>query len=152
MKNKNGFTLVEITISVTLLSAVMVFLLGFVSEVRKDEDSITLRTEMLLNKNIIAKTINQDIRGSGGIKSQTCSNTKCTITLNNNITKTIEITNEGTLLTYKNTTTDKIELTRKLPDNYIYNIKSTENTAIYLITIEVDSYPEYNIDIVNNKI
>ena len=42
MKNKNGFTLVEITISVTLLSAVMVFLLGFVSEVRKDEDSITL--------------------------------------------------------------------------------------------------------------
>ena len=40
MKNKNGFTLIEIAISVTLLSVVMVFMIRFLSVIRKDEDGI----------------------------------------------------------------------------------------------------------------
>lgn len=150
MKNKKGFTLVEVAISVSLLSFVMVFLLRFITEIRKDEDTISLNTEMLLNKAIISKTINEDIN-KVGINSLTCSNTKCTITLKNNKTKTIEITDDGNKITYKNVTDDEIELSKKLPNDYVFNIKKTENTNLYLITIEVDSHEEYNIEIVNKK-
>lgn len=150
MKNKKGFTLVEVAISVSLLSFVMVFLLRFISEIRKDEDTISLNTEMLLNKAVISKTINEDINETG-ISSLTCSNTKCTIALKNNKTKTIEITNDGSKLTYKNITDDEIELTKILPNEYVYNIKKTENANLYLIEIEIDSHPEYNIEIVNKK-
>lgn len=150
MKNKKGFTLVEVAISVSLLSFVMVFLLRFVSEIRKDEDTISLNTEMLLNKAIISKTINESVNNTG-ISSLTCSNIKCTIILKDNKTKTIEITDDGTKLTYKNVTDDEIELTRKLPNEYVYNIRKTENASLYLIEIEIDSHPEYNIEIVNKK-
>ena len=44
-----------------------------------------------------------------------------------------------------------IELSKKLPNDYVFNIKKTENTNLYLITIEVDSHEEYNIEIVNKK-
>lgn len=150
MKNKKGFTLVEVAISVSLLSFVMVFMLKFVSEIRKDEDSISLNTDMLLNKAIISKTINEDVNEEG-ISTLTCSNIKCTINLKNNKTKTIEITDDGTKLTYKNITDDEIELVRVLPNEYVYNIKKTETSNLYLIEIEIDSHPEYNIEIVNKK-
>lgn len=149
--NKKGFTLIEIAISVSLLSLVMVFMIKLVSIIRTDEDSISLETDLILAKTIISRTINDDIKSSNGIKNVSCTDTKCTINLNNDTTKTIEIKNEGTTLEYKNTTTNKLELTRKLPNNYTFSLNKSETTYLTIIEIEVVSHPEYNIEIVDKK-
>ncbi len=151
MKNKKGFTLVEIAISVSLLSLVMVFMIKFVSIIRTDEDSISLETDMLLTKSIVSKTINEDIKDESGITSISCANNKCTISLKSGKNKTLEITDEGTTLLYKDITNNKIEFTRKLPNNYVFSLNKEETNYLYIIEINIDSHPEYNVEIVDKK-
>lgn len=149
--NKKGFTLVEVSISVALLSLVMVFMLRFLSDIRKDEDAIGFRTEMLLNKSIISKNINEDIRSAGGISTLSCTSNKCTFLLKDNTSRELEIINEGSVLSYKNTTTEKIDFTRKLPNGYVFNFSKMENPQVFVLDIIMDSEQEYNVQIVSEK-
>ena len=59
--NKKGFTLIELSISVALLSVVIIYLLYFLKTVRDEDEGINAVTEMELDKAIISKTINSDI-------------------------------------------------------------------------------------------
>lgn len=140
--NKKGFTLVELTISVALISIIMVFLLNFLGQIRKDEDTISETTENILNKSLISKTINEDIRDGEGINYINCTNTSCEITLNNNITKELIIENKK--LTYRDVTNNNIILTKKLKNQYNIILEQEDGlTLIKLNNIE----KEYNIDI-----
>ncbi len=150
--NKKGFTLVEVTISVALLSLVMVFMLRFISDIRRNEDSISMTTDLLLNKTIIARSLNEDIKKSEGISSSICTSSKCTLVLGNDKTKTIEISGEGRIVTYKNETDGKVDLTRRLPEGYTYSLSKIENDLVTVIKISVSSNPEYNIEIVDDKV
>lgn len=151
MKKKNGFTLVEIAISVTLLSVVMVFMIKFIAILRTDEDSIGLETDLILNKTIISRTIHEDIIGSNGISSLSCTNLKCTFSLKDGSSRSAEVINEGTTLVYKNITKNEILLSRKLPNNLVFVLSGSETTYLYMINIAVDSHTEHNIEIVNKK-
>jgi prepilin-type N-terminal cleavage/methylation domain-containing protein len=149
--NKKGFTLVELSISVTLLSLVMVFMFKFLSDIRKDEDLISFRTEMLLNKSIISKNINEDIREAGGISTLSCTSSKCSIGLKDNTLRELEIINKGAVLSYKNVSTNRLDFTRKLPSGYVFNFSKVENSQVFVLSIIMDSKEEYNVDIVSQK-
>lgn len=150
--NKKGFTLVEVTISVALLSLVMVFMLRFISEIRRDEDTISLNTDLLLNKTILSKSLNKDVSDSLGFSSTTCSSKLCTFNFNNGKKKTLEVSHEGSVITYKNITDDRVELSRKLPDGYVFSLEKKDNSLVTIIEINVSSIPEYNIEIVDDKV
>lgn len=152
MRNKKGFTLIEVAISVTLLSVVMVFMIKFVSIIKSDEDLIDIETDLILNKTIISRTIHEDIILANGIASLNClTNTKCTIELNNGESRNLEIIMDGTTLVYKNTSNDEILLSKKNPNDYKFSLNKNETAYLYLLNIGVDSHPEYNIEIVNKK-
>ena len=142
--NKKGFTLVELSISVTLLSLVMVFMFKFLSDIRKDEDLISFRTEMLLN-------INEDIREAGGISTLSCTSSKCSIGLKDNTLRELEIINKGAVLSYKNVSTNRLDFTRKLPSGYVFNFSKVETSQVFVLSIIMDSKEEYNVDIVSQK-
>ncbi len=148
MRNKNGFTLIEISISVTLLSVVMVFMFKFLDIIRKDEVGMSDKTDMLINKTLISKTINEDIRASLGINNIECIDNSCTLVLNNDESKVIELSKDKRTLTYKNITTDEVILRRKTSDGYIYNLSLKQNDSLKLIEIGIDSHEEYNVEIV----
>lgn len=152
MLNKKGFTLLEVTISIALLSIVMVFMFRLLNIVRRDEDSVSLITELLLNKSILAKNLNESIKKSEGISSLDCTTTKCTINLNDGTTKVLELTNNNTVVELTDTTNSKKEVVRKLPNNYTYQLKSLENDYLTIITLSVNSHEEYNVEIVDKKI
>ena len=149
--NKKGFTLVELSVSVTLLSLVMVFMLRFLNEIRKDEDAIGFKTEMSLHKTIISKNINEDIKKSGGISSLECANKKCVITLNDESIRELELKKDNSIVSYKDVTNDVLLFTRQLPEGQTFNLGLLNNEKVYVITILVELHPEYNIDIVNEK-
>ena len=48
--NKNGFTIVELIISVTILSIVMVFALNLLVVLKEKETSLDTDTDMVLNQ------------------------------------------------------------------------------------------------------
>lgn len=60
MKNNKGFTLVELVISITLLSIVLVFMMKVLISLKNKEDANGINTKLLVNQTIISKTLNND--------------------------------------------------------------------------------------------
>ena len=144
---KNGFTLVELTISIALLSVVMIALLNFLLLIKKEDLGIETITFIELDKSIISKTINSDILNENYINTISCTDSACDITLNTGVKRTISI--EGNIIKYTDTTNNKILLSRKT--NLTYTLKNENLTTIDKITFVTED-SQYNIEIISSKI
>ena len=144
---KNGFTLVELTISITLLSVVMIFLLNFLTLVKKEDVGIEETTSMEIDKSVISKTINSDILKENYINTFSCTDVLCSVTLKSGAKRTITI--DGNIVKYTDTTNNKVLMSRKT--NLSYTLKSTSLTTIDKITLVTEN-SEYNIEIISSKI
>ena len=147
--DRKGFTLIEISVSVALLSVVLLFVINMLTIIRNDEDNIAVDTKLELNKAIISKTINDDILNNDGIKNVTCENElSCSLTLNkDDALRKIYITKgtdnkENALVSVLNYEEIKEGNT---------NILFTRKTLINILTINVEEHPEYNIEIVSKN-
>ncbi len=173
--NKKGFTLIELTVSIVLLSLIMVFMFNFLSILKKDEDKIENNTEIIVMRNSISQYINEDIRNNEGISEISCCNEyDCTYTcpdesenidaygihMKNGKIKKItlvkaeldENTKPYQIVMYEDITDTNnivIELKRQLPEKYSFNplIYSNMNNLHY-IKIPVTLHPELDIEIV----
>ncbi len=144
---KNGFTLVELTISIALLSVVMIFLLNFLTLVKKEDVGIEETTSMEIDKSVISKTINSDILKENYINTFSCTDVLCSVTLKSGAKRTITI--DGNIVKYIDTTNNKVLMSRKT--NLSYTLKSTSLTTIDKITLVTEN-SEYNIEIISSKI
>ncbi len=144
---KNGFTLVELTISIALLSVVMIFLLNFLTLVKKEDVGIEETTSMEIDKSVISKTINSDILKENYINTFSCTDVLCSVTLKSGAKRTITI--DGNIVKYTDTTNNKVLMSRKT--NLSYTLKSTSLTTIDKITLVTEN-SEYNIEIISSKI
>ncbi len=151
MTNKKGFTLLEVTISIALLSFVMVFMFRLLNMARKDENAISLTTELLLNKATLSKNLNESIKKSKGIASSTCTESACTLNMKDGTTKELKIINNK-IVELTDTTKNLKEVVRELPNDFKYKIRRVDNEYLTLITLIVTSHEEYNIEIVDKKI
>lgn len=143
---KKGFTLVELAISVALLSVVMIFLLNFLKQINEEDVGIDDVSNLILNKNVISETINKDIHNNGGIQAVSCTSATCDITLNN-VTRNISLVNNT--LTYTDTTNNIILLKREVNSNY--NLKYNDKTTVYEILLEDYTNSENNIIFISRK-
>lgn len=90
--NKKGMTLVEIIISIALISIVLVFLFSLLVDVKDMNDEASINSDYLINKALILKNIEEDLdKATSELKINTC-------TINNFYT---------TYDTYKNDLEDK---------------------------------------------
>ena len=144
---KHGFTLVELTISIALLSVVMIFLLKFLVLVKKEDEGVSTVTDMELDKSIISKTINEDVLNEGYISSFTCNNSECSINLKSGKVRTLSSIDNT--VKYIDTTNNKVLMSRKTILNY--SITSTKGSVIDKIIL-VNDKSEYNIEIISSKI
>ena len=129
--SKKGFTIVELIISVAILSIVLVFALNLLVVLKENlvvlkekETSLDTDTDMVLNQAFVSKKINGDIVKNGGIKSLNCTTTKCDFTFNNEEKKTLTLTNNKKTIKYENE--ENVELTRTLPKSTYGNIEVEE--------------------------
>ena len=51
--NKKGFTLVEICVSLMLISIVLIFLMNFLTTVRKSENTVSINNKLEISKSCI---------------------------------------------------------------------------------------------------
>ncbi len=149
---KKGFTVVELIISVAILSIVMVFALNLLVVLKEKDTNINEDTDMILNQAFVSKKINGDIIDNGGIKSLNCTTTRCDFVFNNDVSKTLTLTNNKRTIKYENE--ENIELNRTLPISSYDNIKVEEylnyiNGTLRIITIDVVGYSDYKIEILD---
>lgn len=168
--NKKGFTLVEISVALVLLSLVMVFLLSFLKVLRKDENKIEEDTNMIILRNEIAKYINEDVYNNGGIIDvKCCSGNDCTYTcgtsidsfgiyMSNGSVKKLELIRNNinvydTIMYSDISNGSKIELKKTLLEGYAFNplvLKQVDN--LFYIKVPIQLHEEYDVDIVYNSI
>ena len=153
--NKKGFTLIELTISIALLSLIMAFLFNFLITIRKNEDGVKDDTEMVILRNTISCC-------SGYNCTYTCSATtdNVAISLGDDMVKKISLikNSDGVYDTiqYENITDTSnviVEFRKKLPDKYLFEpIEINQYQQFFYITLPIQLHQEFNIDIVGSYI
>lgn len=72
--NKKGMTLVEIIISIALISIVLVFLFSLLVDVKDMNDEASINSDYLINKALILKNIEEDLdKATTELKINTCN-------------------------------------------------------------------------------
>lgn len=146
--NKKGFTLVELVISIALLSVVMVFLLNFLELISNEDDGVEKETLVQLDKMTVSKTINEDLH-SDSISTLTCTSNACTITTVGGKTKKLSLNDN--LLLYEDITSEKTKVILKRKLSVDYKISSEEKTYIRLITLTDETNSDNNITLISKK-
>ena len=164
--NKKGFTLVEVTISIVLLSLVMIFMFKFLSVLKKDENNVTIDTEMIILRNSLSKYLNEDVRYNEGISSiKCCTNDTCSICGNLNYDSVVitlvsgkqkklsyekKSNEEGyQIIKYENITDGTIEFKEKLSKDYYFNpIEVIKDNNVFYLKAPIALYPDYDIELV----
>ena len=87
---KHGFTLIELILSIVLVTIIIVTMVGTLLKIRESYSIINQNIEARTYKALIAKVINEHFMKNGGVKNINClSNTKCELLLGNNKTMTL---------------------------------------------------------------
>lgn len=72
--NKKGITLTEIIISIALISIVLIFLFSLLILVKDINDESKVNSTYLINKSLILKNIENDLRKASSLTIRNCSN------------------------------------------------------------------------------
>lgn len=70
--NKKGITLVEIIISIALISIVLIFLFSLLVDVKDMNDEASINSDYLINKALILKNIEEDLSKENNVTLNTC--------------------------------------------------------------------------------
>lgn len=152
MPKKNGFTLVELVLSVTLLSIVLIFMMTALVELKDKESENGADAKLLVNQAIIAKTINGEIITNGLDTVSACASLNCfNLTFSNGVTKTLKLMSDNQTIFYGNdNVTDFI---RTLPSDRTYSsihYYIYANLEIIKITVsKVYKNEDYDIELYN---
>lgn len=91
---KNGFSLIELLVSVTLMSVVLVSLLSSLIKLRETYSMVNSVADVSIYSSAIARIINDDIIENDGIKDASCLDEEmeeCTLLLGSGETRKLEI-------------------------------------------------------------
>ena len=118
--SKNGFTLVELVLSITLLSIVLIFMMSMLVALKDKEASNGADAKLLVNQAIISKAVNGDILNYGLEGVSPCESSNCyVLTFGNGDEKTLKLmSNNQTLFYGSEKQTDFI---RTLPSGRTYS-------------------------------
>ena len=138
--NKKGMTLVEIIISVALLSVVLGFLFKVLLDVKYESDDSRFAITNQINKAEITKVIQNDLIESGGASAVSVNSSlnKVTFTLNSEV-KLLEITDDNVIKYDNKKWTIKDE-------NYEFGeiVMTNIDNCYFKINIPIFSYYENN--------
>ena len=147
---KHGFTLIELILSIVLVTIIIVTMVGTLLKIRESYSIINQNIEARTYKALIAKVINEHFMKNGGVKNINClSNTKCELLLGNNKTMTLEIIENDIKTEEVKDSTNNVVATRKIQTstlkyygnqyNYLKTLKSVKTTYVNSDVI-IDGY------------
>lgn len=93
--NKKGFTLIELIVSIVLVSVILTSMLATLVKLRDSYSVVYENTDALIFSSTISRVLNNDLNTNGGIRYMSCDveGTKCDILLANNKRRKLEIIN-----------------------------------------------------------
>ena len=100
--NKKGFTLIEVIVSIVLVSVVLTSMLASLVKLKTSYEVVSENTDALIFSSSLSRIINNDFDSNGGIRYIDCTyfGDVCDITLNNNEKRRLEIKSVQSGLTW----------------------------------------------------
>ena len=140
--NKKGFTLIEVIVSVVLVSIVMVTLTSTLVELKKKSEVVALNTDAVVYSSVISRILNNDITENDGVKFIECdpNGEECGMVLGNNDKRSITIKETSDTRIAK---LEKVEAT----GNYVLKSKTGNN---YIDKVDVTIVNGGQISYCNN--
>ena len=145
---KKGFTLIELIVSIVLVSVVLVSLLGSLLQIRNAYSAIHENSDIIVYSSSIARVVNNDISKNNGIRFVSCENDgrKCYLILGNDDRRELTLTEKvETIPSDANVTWENIKTTLSYTNTTKFNITNNEEDIdlIYIRTLEMDRYTKY---------
>lgn len=152
--NKKGFTLIELMVSIGLMSIMLVFMMNTLVKLRDTSVASGVETNLQVGQAIITNAVNIDVIENNGISSinNMCDGTLTTnpieIVMKNTKTRILSLEKDNTIFIYKKDDEDKPIVVRKIPDGYIYEGFKCEIIGnLKKITIQIQDNPRYNSEV-----
>ena len=150
---KKGFSLIELLVSLVIISIVVVFISAFVLNLRDEKGQLVIDVPYYINQASISKTLNFDAKENGISNVATSNNGKtCTINYGGNSVGVININTSGDTLTY--TYNSNVKLVKTLDGKTFTSIevpagypKTYGDKKLYKYVIHVSNAED--IEIVN---
>ena len=134
---KQGFTLIEVVVSIVLVSIVMISLLSSLLQLRSTYSVIHEDSDIIVYSSSISRVINNDIAKNNRIRYISCNveKTNCDLILGNDSRRVLEISKEE-ISDPVDTTHQNIKTTLR----YIDNTDKNNKKLVYIRTLELDRY------------
>ena len=143
--NKKGFTLVELIVSIVLVSIVLIALIGSLLQIRSAYAVVHDNSDVIVYTSSISRVINSDINENNGIKYISCETDgkKCSLILGNDDRRELIITENDKILGDEDDVVhSNNKTTLKYMDTTLYDKTNNENDKklLYIRTLELDKY------------
>ena len=148
MKKKKGFTLIEVTVSIALLSVIILFVVNFINLLRKNEDGISVDSKLYLNRELTSEYLNNDAKENGAATNAYCEDNICYIYYANGEARSLSIDETKTKLEFRNIGTDRTIYSKKIEEGYEYALELEQRANYYVLKVLVDNYPKYTTEMV----
>lgn len=153
--NKKGFTLIELMISIGLISIMLIFMMNTLVKLRDTSIASGVETNLQVGQAIITHTVNSDVLENNGILSvedevgnSICNGSLSTnpmyLTLKNSQIRILKLEKDNTVFTYIKSGEEKPLVVRKTPNDYSYSGFKCETIGnLIKITIYIKDNPIY---------
>ena len=148
MKKKKGFTLIEVTVSIALLSVIILFVVNFINLLRKNEDGVSVDSKLYLNRELTSEYLNNDAKENGAATNVYCEDNTCYIYYANGEARSLSIDETKTKLEFRNIGTDRTIYSKKIEEGYEYALELEQRANYYVLNVLVDNYPKYTTEMV----
>ena len=144
--NKRGFTLIELVVSIVLVSIILVALIGSLLQLRNAYTVVHENSDVIVYTSSISRVINSDINDNNGIKFVSCETDgrKCSLILGNDERRELVITDNDKILddTDLGIEHSNNKTTLKYLDTTKYDKTNNEEDKklLYIRTLEIDKY------------
>ena len=134
--NKKGFTLIEVTVSIVIVSLILVTLLGSLVRLREIYTSSEENSEVAIYASSVSRIINKDVINNKGIRDIVCNELKneCELTLANEEKRRIEI------LTINDEEDEEKIKHEEIRTTLRYTDITEEEKLLYMKTLKLDRY------------
>ena len=146
MKRRNGFTLVEVIVSIVLVSIILVSMLTTLVKLKELYNEIHENSDALVYSSSIARIINNDVMENNGIRYATCNSegNLCEIILGNDNRRRIEIDTKTDVVTEPDGRGTLRSLNSVSTLRYVDTTDKNNESMLYLRTLEANIYTSYD--------
>ncbi len=145
MQRKNGFTTVELVVSVVLTMTIAAFLFQIILSLKEMYIKVSVKTNLLTKQSLISRNINRDFNSKVITQINNCGEYCINILFNDNTSKILNVDTINNIITYGDYSLNLLDNSQfgDISANLITMLEVPDDFNNSIITISIPIYHKY---------